>query len=298
MREFSKFCSEEFKQRFVERTCSMNRRTADEYVSYVNLICNKLGKDFLQITPQDADRYFAFLNSKLKDGTITRKTIGVRLSCYRTIAQYISDKDSSYISPFLKVVRPSISSDINPDRIPSMEELDVLMTEAKKDPKVFLIMAFATRMALSVSSILSLNISSVVEEDGRKYLFIPSNSDFKKDTYISVPEDVSLLIDSYIGSLPAGEKMFFKNSRGNRMTLNNVDRIIRNLNKACGITDYTLKDYRNRAILEMAANGASADVLCAYTGLSPLRIESFVKNKELVNTICPAELVNYRLVVD
>ncbi len=298
MRKFSELCSEEFKQLFYECTCSLNQRTANEYIGYVNLICEKLGKDYLEIRTQDAERYFSYLNGKLKDGAIKRKTVGVRLSCYRTLSQFIADKDDSYNNPFVKIIRPEISSDINPDRIPALEELDALMSEARKEPKAFMIMALATRMALSATNILSLKVSNIVEEDGRKYLFFSSNSDFKKDTYISVPEDVSEILSDYVESLPDGEVYLFKNKRGNKMTLNNVDRMIRNLSASCGITDYTLKDFRNRAILEMAANGASAEALCSYTGLMPLRIESFVKNKELVNTKCPAELVNYRLIAN
>ncbi|WP_026653441.1 tyrosine-type recombinase/integrase [Butyrivibrio proteoclasticus] len=299
MRNFSEVLSEDFKRYFMECTMNMNSRTRDEYISYINLLVNRQCKDFIDITEEDARSYFNYLGSKLDSGSMTRKTVGVRLSCFRTIASFLEDKIEEYRNPFINIVRPEISPDINPNRIPSMEELDMLMSASRTDPKSFLIMALATRMGLSVTSILSLNRGSIVKEGSITYLYFASKNDFKGNSYIPVPEDVAVILDDYVSQLSDEDNVLFKNKRGNRMNLQNVDKIVRDLVKTTGIkTNYTMKDFRNRAILEMAAHGASLNDLKAYTGLSDVRLDTFMKHTDYVSTHCPANLVNYRLILN
>jgi len=297
-REFSEVCSEEFKRYFYNCVVGKQKRTVDEYISYINIICNSIGKDFIEISDVDAEKHFQFLRTKLSEGNLTRKTYGVRLSCYRTVASYIEDKNADYKSPFSKIIRPDVNSEFNPNRIPSLIELDNLFSAIGNDRQTYLIVALATRVGLSTSSILSLTPESIFEDDGRVILHFEPKTDFKKDSYIQLPEDVAALMLNYIGdvSVKAGSSIF-KNAHGNDMTLKNVDSAVKKYVKRCGLNDYTLKDFRNRAILEMAHAGASIQSLSDYTGLQALRLESFIKNKDLVSGNCPAELVNYRLVV-
>ncbi len=298
MRDFSEFCSEEFKDYFFNCMQGKERRTIDEYISYVSMICNKYLKDFLDLTQDDVESYFYYLNSKLADGKITRKTIGTRLSCYRTLAQFISEKDETYHSPFTRIIRPQTKADFDPNKIPTMRELDLIMSEAKSDPQLFLILSLATRVGLSSSSILSLRYNSVMRERGHVYLFFAAKSDFKQDSFIQMPEDVAELIVNYCGdNLGASDSVIFRNKYKNPLSLVNLDRAVAKVIKKCGLDGYTLKDFRNRAILEMAQAGASPESLSGYTGLSPTRLESFITNKDLVSGTCPADLVNYRLIV-
>ncbi len=300
MRLLSECCSEDFKKYFIECTCAKNTRTIDEYVSYVNLICDKLCKDFMDIKSNDAQKYFNYLHGKLNDGKLTRKTIGVRLSCYRTIGQYLEDRVENYVNPFTKIERPEINADLNPNNIPTMQELDSLMTEARKDDKAFLIMALATRMGLSATSIISLNVGSIVEQGDKLFLHFTAKSDFKKDSYIQVPDDVCVILRKYLEKHKDDDNVLFRNNRGNRMNLQNVDKIFRDINKRTklGDKDFTLKDFRSRAILEMAANGTSYEDLSSYTGLKSGRLETFYANTELISKTCPANLVNYRIIAN
>ena len=112
------------------------------------------------------------------------------------------------------------------------------------------------------------------------------------------PEDVEEIMRNYISATPhlSSNEPLFKNAWGNKMTLQNIDKNLKKLIKKCGLKEYTLKDFRNRAILEMAKGGASIESLSNYTGLKTLRLESFFHNVGLIKN-CPANLVNYRLIV-
>lgn len=298
-REFTDVCSDDFQRYFFNCMAGKQRRTIDEYISYINILCNGVGKDFVDIAESDAQRYFNGLRAKLSNGKLTRKTFNVRLSCYRTVASYIEERDPVYRNVFAKIIRPEVSAEFDPNRIPSLSELDSLFSAIGDDRQIYLIVALSTRVGLSTSSILSITRNSVFEEHGKMYLHFEPKSDFKKDSYIQLPDDVAGLMKNYLLVTPYkdGSDRIFKNTRGNNMTLKNVDTSIKKFVKKAGLDEFTLKDFRNRAILEMAHHGASIESLSDYTGLQPLRLESFIRNKDLVSGNCPAELVNYRLIV-
>lgn len=298
-RDFTDLCSDTFKDYFFNCMAGKHKRTVDEYISYINLLCNGTGKDFVDISEADAQRYFNVLRAKLSDGKLTRKTFSVRLSCYRTVASYIEERESTYRNVFAKIIRPEVSAEFDPNKIPSLEEMDSLFSSIGDDRQMYLIVALASRVGLSTTSILNMTSKSVFEENGKVYLHFEPKSDFKKDSFIQLPDDVAGLMQNYLKVTPLRDSSdrIFKNSKGNPMTLKNVDTAVKKYVKKSGLDDYTLKDFRNRAILEMAHHGASIQSLSDYTGLQPLRLDSFIKSKDLVSGNCPAELVNYRLIV-
>ena len=303
MRAFCQYCSDEFTQYFYDFTFPKNANTKNEYISYVNLLCNFLEKDFLDITVSDAQRFLDFMNNKRSDGKLDRKTISVRLASYNTIASYISDRSDDYSNPFSRLIRPTVKSDFDPSMIPSLEELDMLFSEAKKEPQDFLILALATRCALSASSILQLDTKSIVFDGDEIQLHMKSGGDFDRDSFILLPEDVRDILKDFL------EKKFvdtsvkaplFKNKWGNALSIQNVDQLIKRLATRCGLEKYTLKDFRNSAIYDMVESGASVDDIMSYTGLKTQRLEMFFKNKSLVKSrdkkACPPELVNIRII--
>lgn len=301
MREFVDLCSEEFKQYFYNYSAGKNNNTRNEYVSYINMLCEYSGKDFLDITTEDAQNYLNYMNNKRSDGKLTRKTITVRLACYNTMAQYIDDKADEYSNPFSKLSRPTVKDEFDPNRIPTMSDLDKLMGEAKKDPQDFLILSLASRVGLSATSILHLTTKSIILDGEDVFLHFEPKDDFSRDSYIKLPEDVKEVLKLYIASknLNLEEKSsLFKNRWGNPLSIQNVDQLVKRLTSKCGLEEYTLKDFRNRAILEMANAGASKEQLEDYTGLKAMRLEKFFLNKSLVSGTCPAELVNYRIITN
>ncbi len=298
MRAFSNICSEAFKQHFYNFSASKNNATRNEYISYINMLCNHLKKDFLSVDFDDARKYLDHMNNKRADGKLNKKTIAVRLACYNSIAQYIEDKSSTYNNPFSRLPRPEVRNEFDPNRIPSMEDLDKLFSEAKKDSQDFLILALATRVGLSASSILRIDTQNIMDDGKDIYIHFEPKSDFNSDSYIKLPEDVRDILKMHIEQKHIDLKensSLFKNRRGNPLSIQNVDQLIKRLVTKCNLTEYTLKDFRNRAIMEMAKAGASMEQLENYTGLKSLRLEKFFLNKSLINGTCPAELVNYRL---
>ena len=300
MRKLNDFCSNQFNEFFRRYGCSVRKyRTLDEYASYINLLCGYLKMDFLEITVEDAERYMGYMLKSYHDGNLSRKTICVRLSCYKSIGRYLEEVVEGYESPFEYIRRPDKSDDsINPKRIPSIEELDRFMSVVKDDPMYFAIYALATRVGLSASAILKLRDADVMHEsygDEVKVFLRLDGNGMAEDRYILLPRDVAEILDKYMVTRTSEDSFLFHNKHKKVLTLKNLDSATGRFVRACGLENYTMKDFRSRALLELIKTGADLESIRDYTGLSYMRINTLAKSKYIVDRKCPAELVNYEL---
>lgn len=294
MRKLYSFAAKEFIYYYEITLRGLNKeRTKDEYTGYINLLCNYLNKDFLEISEKDAQKYFSYLNEQYRKEKLSRKTICVRLSCYNKVASCISEQDEEYKNPFELIPRPKVDNNkINPLNVPSVEELDTLLALAKKNYMLYTILCLASRVALSSENIVNLNTSKIVREKEKIVLICPPKNDFQKERFIVLPSDVSKVLNTYIQSIEPDENgSIFFNKHHKPLTVRNLDQYVSDLVKESGITKkYSLKDFRTRAILEIEDGGATEDVISEYIGLAPTRVRDFISAKGLLKDRCPAEL--------
>lgn len=274
-----------------------NKRTAKEYVGYIRLLCNMLQKDFLQITEADAVNVMGLWQARLHEGKLTRKTICVRLSCYNSLGRYISASDPGYSCPFSGMGRPHVEDRISPSQIPSMRELDLIMSAASSSEMYYLILALVTRACISSTNITKLTINSIIHENSRIALLFPTGKTDKPYEVVALPEDLVPIFEHYVTSLHKLDEQghLFYNNWGNALTIKNLDSAVGRIIKSSGIErQYTLKDLRARGILELINAGADESTVMKYTGLGAMRTRQFAEAKGLIAD-CPADLVNYRL---
>ena len=302
----NEYYSDKFNEILLEYKQAANcSRTYTEYTRVINNICNYLQKDFLEIDELDAERYFNSLKATIRTGKVTRKTVGMRLSCCNTIAKFIEQQygELSYMNPFKLITRPEVSASISPTSIPSIEELDMIMTQAKEEgDDIFLIMALATRMSLSSTAIVKLTKNDVLEEKGRLYLKTEPVST-KPANLLMVPDDVQPILKKHLETLKTDEKghLFF-NKHNNPLTIRNLDTIVKKIIDRSGIENtYTLKDLRKRGVLEFAKTiKGSEDIkdIADYVGIKTNRLNEYIRAANYISDTCPPNLVNYKLRTD
>lgn len=280
-----------------------NKRTAEEYFSAVNMLCDFVKKDFLDVTCGDADSYFSVLDDSISAGSFSPHTYNVRLSLYKNLADYILEKCPGVmeINPFMHLSRKITSANIDISKIPTMKELDQILCAAKEYSSMYyVIISLVGRLALTSSSIVSLDASNVLTENGRVMLYFPRHGKTPEQV-VMLPEDVQLLLTSYLENathLSRGGYLFI-NSHGNPLSLRILDRHFSNILSKSGVCRrYTLRDVRTRAVLEMTKaaldNNVELSAVASYTGLRSLRMSSFAEAC-VHHTPCPADLVNFRL---
>lgn len=283
------------------RASSSNIRTATEYISVVNLICTYINKDFLALTVEDAERYFAKLHESVSLDNLTRRTFCLRLSACKSISKYIEEThpELGFESPFNYIVRPSVNAAINIGLVPSLEELDKIMSSARKSSEMdYLIFALATRMCLSASNILRVTRNSITIKNGEPYLLVmASATSTKPPRYVSIPDDVWKLLQSYLANCRSDlEGHIFLNDHGKVLSQRLLDYHVKKIVKNSGIDKpYSLKDLRNHGILELFDAPASKDDISDYVGLGSERADAYAVAARYISKKCVPELVNYRL---
>lgn len=305
MYNYGSYISKEFIQDYLSAFLNSVRgdRTKVEYVGYIRLLCEKLGKDFLDITDDDAFKIFHSWKEDCRRGDLSRKTICVRLACYNSLARFITNFDSEleYENPFAGITRPEVTDSISALHVPSLEELDAIMSAASSDPMCYLVLALVSRCGLSATKITQITMNSIVRDESKVGIILKEKTSSKEDNVIVLPDDVATLFINYVEGLPDSmldyEGHVFYNSRGRALTIKNLDTYISKYVSMANLERvYTLKDIRSRAVLEMIHAGASETEVMKYVNIGPMRTRQFYEAKGLLSD-CPANLVNYRLCV-
>lgn len=277
-----------------------NHRTAAEYFSNICHVCDYLEKDFLSISCEDAYRYADYLNSMYSHEKLSLKTINARIGTCRRMSDFIAQNGiiDGYNAPFSDIKVLPVNDNVSVNNIPSMKEFDAILSAAKDDEQLYLILALAGRAALNASTILRLRQGNIIEKDEHVCLYLAQTSAFNQDRVIVLPKDVGSLLMEYLENhnFNSTDGHIFFNKHGRPLTLRNLDAAVEKVVRASGIDHrYTIKDFRSRAIIDLKNAGVSHSAIENYTGLSSLRISAFANAAGMVGP-CPADLVNFSLV--
>lgn len=273
-----------------------NRRTSTEYSNYIGALCMYLKKDFLDITSEDAGKYYGYLCSKHVNGQISQQTINTRFSCYRTFGRFICENalHDGYSNPFTKICPDTVNDNVSISNIPTMQELDRIMNSCDSD-MYYLILALAGRAAMRASEILHIRCEDILIEGNT--VIIETHRKNADSNSLVLPEDVSALMVNYLENYVAYDEdhYLFYNKYHNPLTARNLDSAIKRIVERSGVSHhYTLKDIRSRAIVDMKNANIDEDTISNYVGITKMRVGMYSNAAHVVRP-CPADLVNYRL---
>ena len=190
-----------------------------------------------------------------------------------------------------------IDSTVSVSSVPSLLEIDAILSAAKEDDMYFLIFSLACRAALPVSRILQINTNNMHMDGENIILIFDTDKDFGEPHYVRLPLDVTKLLNSYISNriFPDNTGHVFYNKRNRPLTLQNLEVGARKYFAAAGLDGlYSLKDLKTRAIIDMKRAGVSSEIIAQYTGLSTSRITAY-KRASAMYTECPADLANIQI---
>ena len=287
-------------------------RVAEERWAVIRGLCNFCEKDFFDLDGEDVDRYFSTMYRKVQSGGLKMKTVNIRKSVCNTFTQFVMQNHPEYSIPenwFLNLPSPSIAEGISADNIPSLAEIDLLLGKAKEEPMFYLILTMAFRCALTASEIVGILRSNVQTLDGVLCLRYPKTAT-TKERAVELPSDVAQLLVDYMSSVEQSDSLghIFFNSKGNPLTIRNLDFAVERLLVASGVGDkYTLQDLRSRAILDMTSaalresdptkRGAKVAAVSNYVDLKGLRLNAYIDAVGLVrDSLCPANFSCIRVI--
>lgn len=275
-----------------------NKRTSYEYMLMINSICSYLSCDFLEITIEGA-KYF-FLNmvnkSNQSEKKLSVKTLNGRYSCLRSIGNFIAEHRDifelpDYINVFLYVDIAHYSEMLNPSSVPSLEELDRLLTSVKGDDMLYLIFCLVIRCGFSAGEICSL-AAEHIQIDGADRAFVLITHG-KVTRQVKIPPDVFPVLSSYANERGIVSGPLFHNLKGGPLTYKTLNSYVKSAVKAAGLS-FTLQDMRNASIAHMLVGGASFQDTASYVGISERWMYRYKDVLESLDT-APCDYQNFRI---
>ena len=293
------YMSELFAERIYPGFASTKKKpkTAEEYYKSARLLCDFAKKDFLAITTEDARAYFDYLKTLQAENKLSDRTIKMRFVGFNQLARYICAAFPEYMheNPFENIILPFAEENMKYQRIPSLAEIDKLLSAARDNEQMFLILCLISRMGLTAGECIRLSAGQIVETGENSIAISCIEKDGKMEILRPVPEDVKVILLDYIKKMESSG-VLFRNEWNKPLTERNLDYQLKKYSSLAGIeTKCSVKDLRNRAILSMLQANASPEEVSMYAGIGMVRVKQFVREGNILAE-CPADLVNYRIV--
>ena len=193
----------------------------------------------------------------------------MRLSACRSVASYIEKNAQhfdlkNYLSPFVFVDLPEYSDNIHKSDIPSIKQMNTVLSATEDDIMMFTIISICFRCALTVSEICNLKFSDVVEDDLGRLCFIVKGS--KSPRVVKIPDDVKEILFRYVDQYP-GEDFLFRNSKNQKLLTRTLQYRLRSIMDRADLSKtFTFQDIRNAAIIYMRQGGVTNADLVKYAG--------------------------------
>lgn len=275
----------EEKKWFDEFSKSLKRvSTKRDYENTINRFLNYNGSDFVDATHDEITNYIDFMIGKKMKVT----SIYNQISILSSFATYIINNglcDTYFVNHFLTVERPFIDTYIRPNRIPTIKELNQLLTAAKDKAEYYVIISLAAKLGLTDEEIYNLNIGDfIVDKNGNKFICINKKTSVRN---VPLPEDIALILNKYFLDKDTVDKTspVFLSSRGTRLSARTIRYNIIKINEKAGISDpYTLQDLRNFAAAIMLKSGADEVDVANTLGIGLRWIQRYDRAIEKLDT--------------
>lgn len=266
------------------------KTTVNEYFSAICLYCDFMKKDFLDETFDDAMGYANYLQARIKDGKFATSTYIVRMSAYRAMEDFLMKFYPGTLTdtPWHKIQRPHLDSSISPERIPSIEQLDMLLERSKDlGPMWYVLIALVIRCALTATEVISLKKTDFQVEGDYMYLHLDTKRrDVKltKERQLRLTDDVRELVEKHIATMPFCDEAghLFYNSRKKALSQKNLQDNLHKIQADLPFC-FSIGSIRSRAILELLAASSDPAAVAQFADISSMRIASFIEAAGLVD---------------
>lgn len=265
---------EEIWSAFAERF--KNKTSIDIYFGDINECMDICKKDFTDITQADANEYYHCLLKRVKEENLQMTTMKKKIKELHKFSDFIVKNRENYSVPaifdnFFYRYAVEYFSDEELKKVAVLPDVDKLFDATKDNLMLYTILAIVYRIGLKSTEICSLKEKDVIADPKGVYLII-RKEDKQKVKY--VPEDVSVILDKYMGERESREYLFY-NQWGKKLNTQYLHRKMRELSQKAGTINYSLQDIRNACGCMMFAYGATKEQVSEQLGITTMHIKRY-----------------------
>lgn len=261
---------------FYEATLSVGTRK--NYYNVVKGYIKIVGKEPLNLTFEDTEKYCKYLETRITSGRLSYSTALMRISVMRSLCEYIRHRlnlsGKNYINYFNEITLAEPDKNISNEQLPSEEELNNLLNTINdsKDSMTFLICSLVLKCGLTTSEISSLEAEYILL-DNNNSLCIQFPAKKKITRIIKLPTDISQLVLMYMENNQIFSGPLFYNKHHTKLKVRDAERLLKKYIKQClerGVInqEFTMQTMRHAAIKYMLLGGVGEDEVAEYCGIT------------------------------
>ncbi len=286
---------------------NLSTRTRKEYWNVVRDFDRLTGHDPLKLTRKEAQNYYNNLIEKVNAGKLSYNTAVMRLSVMKSVCtfveNYIINHGKRYTNHFESMSLPEQDKMLPKDAIPDTKEIDSLLNAAlnNNDNKALLIFSLVIKMGLTNQEICSLDKEFICRnKEGHLCFNMPPKNHISR--FLIIPDDLAVLLDTYIEAENIQNGAIFLNIRKNRIKMRDTERLLASYTEKLVKSKklrrhYTMQTLRHAAISYMLIGGASKDEAAAYAGVTGKWMNRYDKiiADNVINTAADYNIININL---
>lgn len=200
---------------------------------------NYTKKPLFDALPQDADSYINHLKKQLQNGTFKENYCCCVFLELRKFYEYAEDWECIDQNPFQAANPFQTNEKLLAADLPSLQDIDTLLSICADEPMLYLAVLLAFRMALPISEIVSLKKEQVCSEHGRQDIYLRMERQAgkkEKTSFLLIPEDILLPLKQTILSTEESYPYILRNKHGRPYAKRSLQNLLATTLEGSGIS--------------------------------------------------------------
>ncbi|KMZ55113.1 hypothetical protein HMPREF0980_00791 [Dorea sp. D27] len=248
--------------------------TAASYRADIQEFMEFCGKDFLRTDREDAERYYLYLKERQEHDVLGTQTVSKKIRELHSFAGFIEENRTVYAirEEFQDHFRLFISRLERQEKLAGsipVEHVDALFRAAEDNLMAYTIFTLLYRVSLSSTEIAGLRIGDFAAYDDGVYVLAGNRRE-----PCFVPDDAAEVLERYLEK-KATEGYLFCNSRGKKLNVMFISRLMKKYTLQAGIPGYSAQELKNSCAFTLFAYGAGPEETARQLGITVTQIKRY-----------------------
>lgn len=248
--------------------------TAASYRADIQEFMEYCGKDFLRTGQKDAERYYMHLKDKQRRHILGAQTVAKKIRELHSFAGYIEENKAAYKvgEAFRDYFCHFLGELERQERLAGsipVEHVDALFKAAEDNLMAYTIFTLLYRVSLSSTEIAGLRIEDFAAYDDGVYVAAGNRTE-----PCFVPDDAAEVLERYLEK-EATEGYLFCNSRGKKLNVMYISRLMKKYTLQAGIPGYSAQELKNSCAFTLFAYGAGPEETARQLGITVTQIKRY-----------------------
>lgn len=249
------------------------------YLAEINMFCEHVKKDFMEIQKEDVSKYFHFCKERVLGEKMKRSTLIKKFSELSSFAKYVALQKErvpeipvTFVNDFDNYL--AAYKEQKKVIVPSVRDMDLIFQAAQDNLMHYTILTLIYRLGIRPNCICSITNDNFFTDPTNNYYckIINKSNAFQ---VLVLPDDVRDIMIQYAKTRDTQNQYFFYNRVGRPLNEKYLERMINAITKKANVRNWTLQDIRNASANLMFAYDATPSQVATELGITNYHIRRY-----------------------